>query len=234
MVLTARRAERLEALAAELRAAHGGEVQVVPLDLAAPDAAEALFSVTEGADRPVDILISNAGLGVHGEFLERAWADQAQQLRVNTAALTELAYRFGAAMRSRRRGHLLHVASFVSELPVPGMAVYAATKAYVRSFTDALAYELSPYGVKVASVNPGGIDTEFFSASGQERIPRLVRLTLYSPSRVARAGLGALFGYRRAVIPGLLMKLGLSLVRLMPRRLRAWLAARVMGRTAGP
>ncbi|HOX46454.1 MAG TPA: SDR family oxidoreductase [Myxococcota bacterium] len=230
LVLTARREERLQALAEELRSAHGVEVRVEALDLGAPGAAGELFTRTEGQGLTIDILVNNAGLGAHGDFLDRPFEDAAQQVRVNVLALLELSHRFGQAMRARRRGWILDVASFVADLPVPQMAVYAATKAFVRHLGDALAVELAPHGVKVCSLLPGGIDTEFFAVSGQgERIPGVMRLTMASPEQVARAGLAALFGWRRSVAPGLLIKLGLWSVRLMPRRLRAWLAHRIMG-----
>ncbi|HEY3358869.1 MAG TPA: SDR family oxidoreductase [Polyangia bacterium] len=217
LVLTARREERLVALAAELTARHADRaVEVVALDLGAPGAAAALAARTEGAGRPIEVLVNNAGFATYGPFVEQPWEKTAQELDLNVRALTELCARFVPAMRARGRGFVLNVASFVAALPLPSYATYAAGKAYVRNFSEALGFELRGTGVSVCALCPGGITTEFWDVAGHRPRP-IVRATADRPAKVARVGLTALFAGRRLVTAGLLNKLWGFLLRFFPR-----------------
>ncbi len=228
LVITARRADNLHALAKEIGERHGVKVEVIPLDLAQPGAAEALWAATEGEGRAVDVLINNAGWGVYQGFLDTDAARVAQQIQLNLVSLTELTHRFAKAMLGRGRGHVLNVASIGAYTPTPALAVYSATKAYVRDFTEALAHELRRTPVRVCCLCPGGTATEFFEASGQAP-PAIVRATFMSAERCAAIGLRALFGGRRNVVAGLMNKISMFLLRFMPRRVIVWMAGTVVG-----
>jgi hypothetical protein len=223
----ARRRERLDALAASLRDACGVRVDVVAVDLGAPGAAEELFARTEGEGRQVDVLVNNAGSGVHERFADIPWAQTASRLQLNVVALTELTHRFVRAMLDRRRGWILNVASVGAYMPVPSYATYAAGKAYVRNFTEALAFELRGTPVHVCCLNPGATATEFMDAAGHD-LPRGASLAMMSPERCARIGLRALFAGRRNVVAGWSNVAVTLFLRLLPRAALARIAALFM------
>ena len=231
LVLTGRRADRLEALATELRQAHGTAVTTLPLDLGRPDAARALFDATEGAGKPVDILINNAGFGTQERFDRIPWDKSAEQLQLNVVSLTELTRRFLEPMLARGRGHVLNVASIGAYMPVPCYATYAAGKAYVRNFTEAVAAELRGTPVRVCCLCPGGTRTEFLDVAGQ-RATWLVDRSLMSAGRCARIGLSALFRGRRNIVAGWANTLMCWLVPFVPRRLVVSVAGLVMGKAS--
>src|SRR5262249_23210791 len=153
----------------------------------------------------VDVLINNAGFGTQDDFLEIPWSKTVEQLQLNIVSLTELTHRFGKAMRDRRAGHILNVASVGASMPVPNYATDSAGKAYVRNFTEALAWELAPHGVRVCCLCPGGTKTEFMEVAGHS-LSSTLESTLMSAERCARIGLDALFGWRRNVVAGALNK----------------------------
>lgn len=228
VIVTARRAENLEALAKELVDRHGVKVTVVPLDLGAPGGAAALFEKTEGAGLRVDVLINNAGGGHHRYFVDSSWEKIEQQIQLNLLSLTELTWRFSKVMLARGGGHILNVASVGAYTPTPSYAVYSATKAFVRDVTEAIAYELRGTGVRVCCLCPGIVFTEFHKAAQQE-VSSFVRATGMSADDCAKIGLGALFGGRRNIVSGLINKLSMQLLRLMPRRAMIWMTAQTMG-----
>jgi short-subunit dehydrogenase len=176
----------------------------------------------------VDILVNNAGGAVYQLFLDTDRARIAHQIQLNLVALTELTHRFAGAMLARGRGHVLNVASIGAYTPTPALAVYSASKAFVRDFTEALAYELRRTPVRVCCLCPGGTATEFFQASGQAP-PAAVRATFMSAERCASIGLSALFGGRRNVVAGLMNKLSMFLLRFLPRRAIVRVTALVIG-----
>jgi len=214
----ARRAERLDALAADLRATHGITATPIALDLTQPGAAETLFARTEGAGIPIDVLVNNAGFGTQGWFPRIEWSKTAEQLQLNIVSLTELTWRFVHAMRDRGRGRILNVASIGAYLPTPGYATYAAGKAYVRNFSEALDFELRGTGVHVCCLCPGPTNTEFTAVAGH-KISALERRAFMSADRCARIGLRALFAGRRLIVSGWLPSLVMWLTRFAPRRL---------------
>lgn len=231
LVVTARRAERLEALAREVRDKHGVDVEVVALDLGSPTAAAELFEKTEGAGKHIDVLINNAGFGTQEHFVDIPWERTREQIQLNIVSLTELTHRFLRVMLPRGRGWILNVASIGAYMPVPDYATYGAGKAYVRNFTEALAHELRRTPVRVCCLCPGGTATEFMAVSGQEET-KLVKVALMSPERCARIGLRALFSGRRNIVAGLMNSIGMFLLRFAPRRLMAIIAALVMEKPA--
>ncbi len=234
LVIVARRQAELDALADDLRKRHAVEVEVIAIDLGTAAAAGEVFARTEGAGRPIDVVINNAGFGEHQYFVDQKWERVAQQLQLNIVTLTEMSHRFGGAMAKRGRGHIMNVASIGAYTPSPTYATYSAGKAYVRDFTEAIAYELAPRGVRVCSLCPGGTESEFHKVAGQT-VPGWMRsMAFMTAERCAGIGLRALFGWRRNVVTGLGNKIGMWSLRFIPRRMMLWIAARSMGKPALP
>ena len=226
LVLVARRADRLEALAAECRAL-GVTAEPVPADLADPAAREALAA----RFGQVDLLINNAGFGVHAPLAEADWERTERLLAVNVVALTHLTRLFAPGMAARGFGRILQVASVVGFLPVPLFAAYAASKAYVLSLGVALDAELAPRGVRVSVLCPGGTATEFFAVAREGAAPdRSGTPRMMTAEAVARIGLDGLARGRPVVVAGGLNTAATFATRFAPRALAARLALRAMRR----
>lgn len=217
LILTARNAERLEQLAAELRSAHGVQVRVMVQDLADPGAPAAIFERLRGEGVQVDVLVNNAGFGAVGRFVELPLERQMEMIQVNIAALTHLTRLFLPPMIERGRGGILNVASTAAFQPGPYQAVYFGTKAYDLFLTEALAEELAGTGVVVSCLAPGATATGFMAAAGAEHA--LLSRRLMDARTVARAGYRGFRAGKLLVIPGLLNKLGALAVRILPRRM---------------
>ncbi len=205
VVLVARRRDRLDAVAAEL----GRGARVFVADLADPATPSKLLAEIG----PVDVLVNNAGFGAAGRFAELDLAMQLRLVQVNISALTALTHMFLVPMRARGRGRVLNVASTAAFQPLPGLAVYAATKAYVMSLSEALWSELDGSGVTVTCLCPGATGTEFADVAGMQAT-RLFRHAMES-SRVAQLGYAATMAGKRLVIAGAgnrFMKLGTRFV----------------------
>ena len=215
LALVARRADRLAALAAEISAGGGAAPIVIACDLGQPDAGDKIAAVlaTEGVE--VEYLVNNAGYGLFGSAVELDRADQLGIIAVNIRAMTDLSLRFSDQL-IRHRGGILNVGSIAGFLPGPGMAVYYASKAYVLSFSEALRGELAGRGVRVTALCPGPVPSEFQTRAGIK--PGLDSAILnVSPSDVASAGYRGLMANKRAVLPGLGIKMVPLLLRLFPR-----------------
>ena len=226
LILTARRKERLEALAEELRA-QGTEVRIVLADLTHPDAPQAIFDATAGLD--VEILVNNAGLGLFGEFASSDIGQEIGQVRVNCDAVVHLTRLFVPAMVERRRGWVLVLASTASFQPVPFLSTYAATKAFDRFFALGLAEEVAPFGVKVTALCPGPTESEFFNVAGAEKFPGAEKMKrkVQSAEEVARLGLEALARGKRTIVPYFGGRFTAMLVRFLPVGLITYFVARV-------
>lgn len=216
LVLVARTVDALEALAVELSREHHVAVKVEPMDLGQPDAAAELKRRTDRQGLRVDTLINNAGFGVHGDFVEADTRRLQQMLDVNVSALTLLARLYGEDMRRRGSGRMLLVASLLGFMASPVYAAYAATKAYVLHFGEALHDELAPHGVTVTVLAPGLTDTAFTGTAGHT-VSATLKLMLMKPRPVAEAGLRALEAGRACVVPGVLNKLSAFSARITPR-----------------
>jgi short-subunit dehydrogenase len=218
LVLVARTAAKLEALARELKAKHPGlEAHVVAADLGAPGAAAALEAELARRGLAVDVLVNNAGYGLYGEFTTLDDADATGMLQLNMIALTELTRRLARAMQKRGTGgRILNVASTAAFQPGPLMAEYYATKAYVLSLSEALANELERDGITVTALCPGPVHTGFQARSGMAG-SRLLSLAAATPEHVADAGVRGLVAGRAVVIPGLLNWILAESVRVTPR-----------------
>lgn len=228
LVITARRAENLEALSRELEAAHGVKVTVLALDLSEPGAAAKLHDETEGKGRTIDVLINNAGGGLHQHFADTPWDKIARQIQLNVVALTELTHIFVRAMRARGSGHILNIASIGAYTPSPTYATYSAGKAFVRDFTEAVAYELRQTNVRLCSLCPGLTLTEFHQAAGHELNPAF-KATAMTAEDCAMVGLKALFSGRRNIISGFFNKISMWMLRFVPRSLMLWMTYLTMG-----
>lgn len=219
-ILVARQETKLHELAAELVETHGIAATVIAQDLAAPEAAAHLVAEVEQRGLPVDILVNNAGLGLYGPFIEQEVAAILHLLQVNVVALTALTRLLLPAMVARRHGKILNVASTAAFQAGPRMAIYYASKAFVLSFSEALAEELSGSGIVVSALCPGPVATQFQQRAGVSRKRRISRyLRPMSARQVAEAGFAGLQRQQRVIIPGIGNKLQVQLVRWAPRRL---------------
>lgn len=225
LILTARRRERLEALAAEL-AAKGAETCIVVADLNDPAAPQAIYDATEGVGIVVDILVNNAGLGQYGVFHASAVDQEMSQIRVNCEAVVRLARLFVPRMVERRQGWMLVVASTASFQPVPYLSTYAATKAFDRFFALGVAAEVARYGVKVTALCPGSTESEFFEVAHAQKF----KINVQATKTVARKAIGALARGQRTILPSWNGKATALLSRLLP----VGLITRVVERAARP
>ncbi|MEO6359060.1 MAG: SDR family oxidoreductase [Sphingomicrobium sp.] len=211
LVLAARRADRLEALAAQL-----GNARAIAIDLAKPGAAAKLVAEASEAGEHIDVLINNAGFGLGGAFAELDAARQREMIDLNIGTLTDLCRAVAPHMIERRSGAILNIASTAAFQPGPGMAVYFATKAYVLSFTEALHEELKPFGIKVSALCPGPTRTEFGDVAGFKNKGAFDRLSMDSAD-VVRIGLAGLDRNKAVVIAGVTNRIGAWSTRFAPR-----------------
>jgi hypothetical protein len=211
LILTARRRERLETLAAEL-GANGTETRIIVADLNDTAAPQQIFNATEDAGITVDILVNNAGLGQYGNFFESPMEQELSQVRVNCEAVVRLTRLFLPRMVERRQGWILVVASTASFQPVPYITTYAATKVFDRYFAQGLAAEVARFGVKVTALCPGPTESEFFAIAGASTFKRRVQETQV----VARMGIDALEKGKRTILPSANGRMTAFMVRFLP------------------
>lgn len=166
LVLTARRTDRLEALADDIHSQYSVETRVIPADLSLPETPQQLYDATEAAGLPIDILINNAGFGFLGKFQTGTPEWDRQMVTVNCAAVVHLTHLFLPRMIERRRGFIMMLASAASFQPIPYMSTYAATKAFDRFLGEALDAEVRQYGIRVSSLCPGPTESEFGQVAG--------------------------------------------------------------------
>jgi uncharacterized protein len=224
LVLVARRRDRLEALAAELRTTHGVKVAVMAVDLAAPGGPAGVVEEAGRLGLEIDFLVNNAGLGRSGAFADLPLERELEMIQVNVTALVSLTRALLPAMVARKRGRILNIGSTAGFPPGPFMAVYYASKAFVNSFTEALSYELRGTGVTATVSCPGATATEFAGVAGNDR-SLLFRLGAAPAATVAREGYRAMMKGKPMVIHGLRNKLTVQSLRLSPRSLSRAIAA---------
>jgi short-subunit dehydrogenase len=224
VVLVARRADRLTTLAGEIVAAGGAAPIVIACDLTQMGAADTIADALTAAGVEVEYVVNSAGFGVFGKAIQRDRADQLDMITVNIRALTDLSLRF-ADQLIRHRGGLLNMGSIAAFMPGPGMAVYYASKAYVLSFSEAMRAELAPHGVRVTVVCPGPVPSEFQARAGFAPGFDSVILNV-SPADVAKQAYDGLMANKRAVLPGLGIKIVPFLLRFFPRSFVLWAVCR--------
>ena len=222
VILIARNEARLKTLAAELQQQHRVQTKVLAKDLAQPNAASAIFS--ELQQLPVAMLVNNAGFGHYGQFAKTSLALQTDMMQVNMRALVELTYLFVQPMLERRAGRILNVASTAAFQPGPTVNVYYASKAFVYSFSYALANELAGTGISVTTLCPGTTRTEFFERA---QIHMKRPWPLMEASTVARLGYRGMLKGKRVVIPGIMNRIMAALSPCAPARLTSGIVRRI-------
>ena len=228
LALVARKGEALEALATELRKVHKIQAQVFTADLAHPEAPPRLLARLQSAGIKVDVLVNNAGFGAQGKFVELRLGRQLEMLQVNITSLTHLTGLLLPGMIERRRGGILNVASTAAFQPGPGMAVYYATKAYVLSFSEALAEELSGTGVTVTASCPGPTATNFGAAANMKTLGLVKKISM-SAKPVAQISHRAFRRGSVVAITGFRNQFPTFLVRFFPRAVVRKITKRLNG-----
>ncbi len=230
LILAARRQERLEALAAELEEATGVATVVVAVDLATRQGPAELFERATADGRQVDMLVNNAGFGAVGAHLSTERERHLQMLDLNVTALTDLTHRFATHMVGHGLpSHVVNIASIASFQPIPNLAAYAASKSYVRDYSEGLAYELRSTNVAVTCVHPGGTLTEFSEVAGME-LTAASEATMMRSEDVVRIALRGVRRRRVHVVTGWMNRiLGWS-VAWLPRVVSAHASGWIMGR----
>jgi uncharacterized protein len=224
LVLSARRRDRLEQLAAELSAKHHVRAEVCPADLGAPAAPREMFDFTSSRGIEIDVLINNAGFGASGESIGIPIDRQLEMVQVNCAAVVQLTHLYLAGMVARRRGYVLILASTAAFQGVPYLSLYAATKGFDLLFAEGLAQEMRQYDVRVCALCPGQTASEFHEVAGTADRKRAGE---ESAEKVAHVGLVALAKGKSFVVSGLKNKLMSESERLMPRSLVASVAGKM-------
>ncbi|PWF43992.1 SDR family NAD(P)-dependent oxidoreductase [Massilia glaciei] len=227
LVLAARSAGPMEALAALLRATHGVRTHVVAIELARGGVGVELKDRLDKEGIDVEILVNNAGYGVFGPFMEQPLARTLDMMQLNMASLTELTHAFESPMAARGSGKILLVASIGAIQATPTYAAYSATKAFVLLFGEALHEELKGRGVTVTVLSPGITATGFLAVPGQ-RATLYQRMVMMQSRPVARIGLQALYSGRTSIVPGWLNALTAWSNRLMPRMVQRKVATALM------
>ena len=227
LVLVARDRERLEKNAAELRQRYGTNVIVLTGDLALPKTPAELYAELEQRSIAIDVLVNNAGFNVYGPFAGTELQKELRMIQVNLISLTYLTKLMLPAMVKRGKGRILNVGSTGSFVPGPLNAVYCATKAYVLSFSDAIAEELAGTGVTVTTLCPGATRTEFAQRAGMEQT-NLFQGPLMDSATVALIGYRALLRGKRSVVAGFMNKLTMFSIKFAPRFLVAKITKKIM------
>jgi uncharacterized protein len=228
VVLTARRRDRLEALAATLRQRHGIETHTIVADLAEPDASSHIVAELQQRRLTIDFLVNNAGYGVPGSYVNVAWPDHARFMQVMVTAVLDLTYRLFPAMLERRWGRVINVASVAGMVPAPaGHTLYGASKAFLIRFSEALSAEGAPAGVHVTAVCPGFTLSEFHDVTGtRDRMRNMPAMLWLDAPSVAREGYEAVMRGHPVVVNGWIYRFLVWLVGALPRSLSRWVSGR--------
>jgi short-subunit dehydrogenase len=216
LVLVARNTTALDALATELRREYNIQVHTISADLAQPESAQKIFDELKGRGTTVDVLVNNAGFGLHGSFIELPLAKQLEIIQVNVTALVALTGLFVPGMVQRRRGGVLNVGSVAGFLPGPNMAIYYASKAFVQSFSEALFEELRGTGVSVADLCPGPTESNFSQVARSFKT-RQMQAKKMTAAEVAVAGHRAFREGRCIFVPGAKNRLLVHMTKIFPR-----------------
>jgi uncharacterized protein len=225
VLLVARSEDKLISLCNELGRLTSIRAQYVALDVQQPDAAAQLLEETKKRELEIEMLINNAGFGSMGDFAKLDLKQELDMIQLNVTALVELTYRFLIPMRERKRGTIINVASTAGFQAVPYMATYAATKAFVLSFSEALAEENKQHGIHVMALCPGVTETNFFQASGIDRPPMR---TVQTPEEVVETALRALAREKTTVISGWTNWFTVAAERFVPRSMVTKVAGKAL------
>lgn len=227
LVLVARREDRLRALADELSTTHGVRAHVIAMSLAELGAPQVLYDRVRALGLTVEVLINNAGFGVHGPFASVPWEREQEMLMLDIVALVHLTKLYVRDMLARDAGYILQVSSIGAYQPSPTYGTYSAAKSFVLNFGEALNYELRKSNVKVSVLSPGVTETEFLDVAGQRRT-LFQRLSIMPSRPVAEVGIAAMLRGRPSKVAGVMNGLTAWSLRFMPRRLQAAMANAAM------
>lgn len=221
LILVARRDGWLQSVREEIQKQHAVKIDLMPMDLSEPDAAQVLYERVQAAGLNVDVLINNAGFGLYGEHMSIAWDREREMYMLDVVTLMQLTKLFARDMLARDTGYILQVSSIAAYQPSPTYAAYSAAKSFVLFFGEAFNFELRNTGVSCTVLAPGITATGFLKVAGQK--PSLYqRLLMMQSPRVVRIGLKAMLQRRSSVIPGRINVLVAGSTRFVPRR---WAAA---------
>ena len=226
VVLTARRADRLEALAADLKARHGVATHTVVADLAEPDAPAAIAKELAARQLTIDLLVNNAGYGVPGSYVNVSWSDHARFMQVMVTAVLDLTYRLLPGMLQRGWGRIINIASVAGMVPSPaGHTLYGASKAFVIRFSEAIAAENAPKGVNATAVCPGFTWSEFHDVTGtRDKMNNMPGFLWLKADDVAREGYAAVMNGRPVVVNGRIYQFLVWLNGALPRSVSRWVS----------
>jgi short-subunit dehydrogenase len=225
LILVARRRDKLEATGRQIHEKFRADVVCLSEDLTDPDGPRRLHEAVVARGLDVHFLVNNAGVGLYGTFATTDLEAELKMIQLNTTSVVDLTKRFLPAMIERRSGRILNVASTAAFVPGPWMSIYYATKAFLLSFSQAIDYELKPYGITVTTLCPGPTESEFKVRAGSQR-SRLFEAFLMDAPRVAKVGYDGMMKGKVVAIPGLRNKLIPVAARLAPRPLIATLSHR--------
>ena len=214
LVIAARSADKLSALAEELISANGIDVIALPLDLSSEEGRLELFEKTP---RAPEILVNNAGFGDYGPFAECDWEKQDEMLRLNVLALSHITHLFLPGMIIGGNGRILNVASVAAFEPGPLMSVYYASKSYVLSFSEALAVELKKTGIRVTALCPGPVNTGFAKAANADDVSLFKKSSGADAAKVAKFAVRKMHKGKTVAVYGTLFKVSLFFVKILPR-----------------
>ncbi len=222
VVMVSNQQKELEQCAESLRKSYDAEIVPLYCDLACLEAADELAGICRENGLEIDILINNAGMFFFKELKDEVCAAADKMMMLHVVTPTRLYERFGEGMKERGRGYILNVSSVAAGMTVPGLAMYSATKSYLRSFSRSMYFEMKPYGVGVTTICPGAVSTGLYSV-----LPVLVKILkvagkfglVYSPEKLVRKALKAMFRRRRCVTPGWFNLLFAPAVNALPKRL---------------
>ncbi|MCF6242971.1 MAG: SDR family oxidoreductase [Bacteroidales bacterium] len=225
LVLVARRKENLENIKSEIEEKTKGKVEIISMDLAGVKSAELLYDEIKKKNINIDVLINNAGFGVYGDFIEKNITGDEGMVLLNIMTLTKLTKLFGKDMKDKGEGNIINIASTGAFQAVPGIAIYAASKAYVLSFSEAIAHELKKHNVFVTAICPGPTKTEFadvakMSKNPFKNAPTARELAEFTYKSMIKRKVCAIHGFKNSLL--------VFFVRLSPRKLITAIAEKVM------
>jgi uncharacterized protein len=227
LVLVARSGDKLKALGKQLASEHGIKTWVAPADLSQPDAAQKLAAAMRRAKRPIDVLVNNAGVLNHGAFVDMPAQYHHAMIDLNITGLTTMIAHFAPGMVARGQGRILNVASIAAFQPIPSLATYAATKAYVLSLTESLSEEFKGTGVSITALCPGITATNMFSGAKAQssQLANLPKFLIGEAKVVAQEGFDACMRGDAIKVPGAINQVGIIASRAAPK----WLLRKVSG-----
>ena len=216
LVLVARNSDRLQAVSSELKQQYGVQVHTIEKDLFKPGAAKEIWDETKSKGLTIDVLVNDAGQGEYGKFVDTDLDREIDLVHLDIIALISLTKFYLKEMVARGEGKIMQLASSLSKAPTPLLSVYAASKAFVLSFTEALIEETKDTGVTLTALLPGATDTDFFHKAGAENTVTYKETPIYNPEEVAKAGYEGLMSGKSKVVPGAMNKTQAAMSTLMP------------------